>query len=253
MTVVNLKHIVESKMYILSRVFITVLLFVMTTPFAVAQERIPMTLEESGIYTIPCEVNGLKLRFVFDTGASEVHLSLIEAAFMLKNGYITKNDFIGTGEYSMADGSIAENSIVNLKEIKIGNVVIKNVTACISSNVKASLLLGQSAIRKLGPYRVNGDFLILDSHSINELNGLKKLTDASGNEYNGFVSNGVYEGQGKMLYTNGKTYEGEWKLGKRNGYGILKSKSGEIEYEGEWKEDKNMVAVSHMAFLATNT
>ena len=238
MTVVKFAYIEKLKMHILSRLFISLLLFVIATPFAIAQERIPMTLEESGIYTVPCEVNGLKLRFVFDTGASEVHLSLIEAAFMLKNGYIEKDDFIGKGEYSMADGTIEDNSIVNLKEIKIGNVVIKNVTACISSNVKASLLLGQSAIRKLGPYRINGDFLILDNHSIKDLNGFRKLTDALGNEYNGFVSNGVYEGQGKMLYTNGKTYEGEWSLGKRNGYGVLKRKNGDIEYEGEWKEDK---------------
>lgn len=79
-----------------------------------AQERIPMTLEKSGIYTIPCEVNGLRLNFVFDTGASAVHISLIEAAFMLKNGYITEDDFIGTGNYSMADGSIAENALINL-------------------------------------------------------------------------------------------------------------------------------------------
>lgn len=126
-----------------------------------AQERIPMKLEKSGIYTIPCEVNGLKLSFVFDTGASAVHISLIEAAFMLKNGYITEDDFIGTGNYSMADGSIAENALINLKSIKIGNTVINNVTACVSSNINASLLLGQSAIQKLGKYAIDGNYLIL--------------------------------------------------------------------------------------------
>lgn len=137
-----------------------------------AQERIPMTLEKSGIYTIPCEVNGLRLNFVFDTGASAVHISLIEAAFMLKNGYITEDDFIGTGNYSMADGSIAENALINLKSIKIGNTVINNVTACVSSNINASLLLGQSAIQKLGKYAIEGNYLVLynsrsESHSDN--------------------------------------------------------------------------------------
>ena len=56
----------------------------------IAEDRIPMSLEKSGIYTIPCEVNGLKLRFVFDTGASDVHLSLVEAAFMLKMDTLKK-------------------------------------------------------------------------------------------------------------------------------------------------------------------
>ncbi len=125
-----------------------------------AQERIQMTLDK-GVYNIPCEVNGLKLSFVFDTGASAVHISLIEAAFMLKNGYIKEDDFIGTGDYTMADGSIAENTLINLKTIKIGNRVINNVTACVSSNINASLLLGQSAIKRLGKYAIDGNFLIL--------------------------------------------------------------------------------------------
>lgn len=117
---------------------------------AFAEDRIPMTLEKSGIYTIPCEVNGLKLKFVFDTGAADVHLSLVEAAFMLKNGYLEPDDFIGSGTYVMADGNISENTQVNLRNIKIGTHTLTNVTACISSNVSASLLLGQSALSKLG-------------------------------------------------------------------------------------------------------
>ena len=126
-----------------------------------AQQRIPMHLENSGIYTIPCEVNGLKLRFVFDTGASDVHLSLLDAAFMLKNGYISKDDFIGKTSYSMADGSISENAVVNIKEIKIGNLCINDVRASVSSKLNASLLLGQSAIQKIGKYTIDDDYLIL--------------------------------------------------------------------------------------------
>lgn len=140
---------------------VLVFLVILGQIMSFAQERIPMKLEKSGIYTIPCEVNGLKLSFVFDTGASVVHISLLEAAFMLKNGYINENDFIGTGNYIMADGSIAENALINLKSIKIGNIVIKDVTACVSSNINASLLLGQSAIQKLGKYAIDGNYLVL--------------------------------------------------------------------------------------------
>lgn len=203
-----------------------------------AQERIAMKLEASGIYTIPCEVNGLQLRFIFDTGAADVSLSLVEALFMLKNGYISEDDFVGSADYKLADGSISENAVINLKTIKIGNVTLENVQACISSELKSSLLLGQSAIRKMGPYSINGDYLILDNHSTKSLNGMKKLTDASGNVYTGNVMNGVYDGQGKMEYSNGEKYEGEWKNGKRNGFGKLFNGGGRIIYEGQWKEDK---------------
>ena len=108
----------KKQSYMTKRIlFIGLLTLYLTNIFS--QQRIKMQLEESGIYTIPCEVNGLKLRFVFDTGASDVHLSLLDAAFMLKNGYISKDDIIGKTSYSMADGSISENAVVILKEIKI--------------------------------------------------------------------------------------------------------------------------------------
>lgn len=168
---------------------ILVFLVILGQSMSFAQERIPMKLEKSGIYTIPCEVNGLKLSFVFDTGASVVHISLLEAAFMLKNGYINENDFIGTGNYIMADGSIAENALINLKSIKIGNIVIKDVTACVSSNINASLLLGQSAIQKLGKYAIDGNYLVLysgdypDIDDDNRLNNQYKLWSALLEDY----------------------------------------------------------------------
>ena len=51
---------------------------------------------EGGVSIIPCKVNGLNLNFIFDTGASNVSISLTEASFMLKNGYLEEGDIIGT-------------------------------------------------------------------------------------------------------------------------------------------------------------
>ena len=115
-----------------------------------AQEYIQMKKEASGIYTIPCEVNGLKLRFILDTGASNVTLSLAEATFMIKNGYLTAGDFVGTSNAVLADGSVSENTIVKLKEIKVGSLTIKDVHAMIVDNINAPLLLGQSVLSRVG-------------------------------------------------------------------------------------------------------
>ena len=125
-----------------------------------AQERIQMQTWK-GVYTIPCTVNGLKLRFVFDTGAAAVSISAIEATFMLKNEYLSEDDIIGTQEAILADGSISENVIINLKEIKIGSKTLKDVKALVSSSQEAPLLLGQSAISLLGKWQMSGDMLIL--------------------------------------------------------------------------------------------
>ena len=38
-------------------------------------------------------------------------------------------------------------------------------------------------------------------------------------------------------YSNGDKYEGEWKIGFRNGEGTITSASGNV-YIGDWKDDK---------------
>lgn len=125
-----------------------------------AQERIKME-KSGGIYKVPCEVNGLRMKFYFDTGASLVSISLKEAMFMLENGYLSKTDIIGTGKSAIADGSIVENTIINLREMKIGNKVLQNVKASVSNSLMAPILLGQSALKKLGGYTIQDEYLIL--------------------------------------------------------------------------------------------
>jgi clan AA aspartic protease (TIGR02281 family) len=126
-----------------------VLFGLLISQFANSQTIIKMQ-EENGIYTMPCEVNGLKLRFIFDTGASDISLSITEAVFMLKNGYLDKNDLVGTTQYSIANGDIAEGTTINLKEVTIGNLKLHNVEASILHSLEAPLLFGQSALNKLG-------------------------------------------------------------------------------------------------------
>lgn len=110
---------------------------------------------EGGVSIIPCKVNGLNLNFIFDTGASDVSISLTEASFMLKNGYLDKSDIIGTSKYLDANGNINEGVTINLKEIEIAGLKLYDVKASIIKNIKAPLLLGQSAISKLGRIEID--------------------------------------------------------------------------------------------------
>lgn len=134
--------------------------FLLLSSILNAQERIKME-KSGGIYRIPCEVNGLRMKFYFDTGASLVSISLKEAMFMLENGYLSKTDIIGTGKSSIADGSIVENTIINLREMKIGSKKLQNVRASVSNSLMAPILLGQSALKRLGEYKIQGEYLIL--------------------------------------------------------------------------------------------
>ena len=123
-----------------------------------------MTKREGGTYEIPCKVNGLDLKFILDTGASDVSISLTEALFMLKNGYLEKSDITGTQNYSNANGEIAEGTTITIKKLEFGGFTLSNVEASIVNNLRAPLLLGQSAISRLGKIEIdpkNGTLTII--------------------------------------------------------------------------------------------
>lgn len=109
----------------------------------------------SGVYEVPCSINGLSLKFIFDTGASDVSISSVEASFMLKNGYLTKEDIKGKEYYSTATGEIHEGTRIRLREIKIGDAVLKNVEASVVQNQQAPLLLGQSVLERFGTITID--------------------------------------------------------------------------------------------------
>lgn len=143
----------------MKRSFVLLLLFfVAITCFC----QVKVTMEKHGnVYYVPGKVNGLSMKFIFDTGASNVCLSLTEAIFMLKNGYIKESDIGEKGYSQIANGDVVENTKVILRNIEIGGITIKDVAAVISNSLDAPLLLGQSAIQKLGPIQLDGNTLVI--------------------------------------------------------------------------------------------
>lgn len=116
---------------------------------------IQMRKMPGGTFEIPCEVNGLALKFIFDTGASDVSISLTEALFMLKNGYLSEDDIMGTQYYSIANGEIAEGTTIRIRKLEFGGLTLYNVDASIVHELEAPLLLGQSAISRLGKIQID--------------------------------------------------------------------------------------------------
>ena len=109
---------------------------------------------KGGVYYVPCLVNGIKLNFIFDTGASHVSISLSEASFMLKNGYLKQEDIVGSEYYQIANGEIQEGTSINIKELVIGGVKLQDIKASIVHSAEAPLLLGQSVLEKFGQFYV---------------------------------------------------------------------------------------------------
>lgn len=123
-------------------------------------------IREHGICKVPCTVNKLPLHFVFDTGASDVTISTVEATFMLKNGYLKDLDLGGKEYYMTASGEISEGTKVRLREVTFGGFKLENVKASVIKGQKAPLLLGQTVLQRLGRIEIDNEKKILKiSHS----------------------------------------------------------------------------------------
>lgn len=150
---------------------LSITLFFMTINNFFSQKIIEMNYE-NGIYTIPCKVNNIPMKFIFDTGASDVSISLTEAKFLIKQGLLTDNDIKGKVKYRIANGEIENGTKIILKEINIDGFILKNVEASIVHQLNAPLLLGQSAISKLGTFQIDGNKLIINSGKLEKFDFL---------------------------------------------------------------------------------
>ncbi len=124
--------------------------------------------KEGGVFTVPCNVNGLKLKFIFDTGASDVSISMTEALFMLKNGYLKSEDILGKQYFTDATGDLSAGTKIILRKLEFAGLTLYNVEASVVHELAAPLLLGQSAMTKLGKFQLdpnNGTLVIMNGQN----------------------------------------------------------------------------------------
>lgn len=164
--------------------------------------QVTITMEQDGgVYKVPCIVNGAKMKFIFDTGAANVCLSESMADYLLDNDYISKDDILGTGTSQVADGRIVDHVKINLKDIEIGGLHIKDVEAIVVKGQRAPLLLGQSAIQKIGRVSIEGNKLTIDNGKNDDVDitiECLRLKD----EYNGMLDESVSLERFKELLEN---------------------------------------------------
>ena len=116
--------------------------------------KVHMT-KEGGVYLVPITVNGLSLKFIFDTGASSISMSSAEAMVMLRQGRISKEDIVGQQQFQDATGGISVGTVIRLRTVDIGGLVLENVEATVVDNIQAPLLLGQTALSKFGKVTID--------------------------------------------------------------------------------------------------
>lgn len=132
---------------------------------SVSQSRNTIKLKKQGdLFLIPITINdALKIDFLFDTGASDVFISPEILLTLMRMNSIEKSDLVGSRKYSFANGKSEVCKVYNLRSLKIGTRVVKNVQCAVANTIISDMLLGQSFLKRLGGYRfdnVNNEMIL---------------------------------------------------------------------------------------------
>lgn len=118
--------------------------------------QITINISQDGHFYMNSEVNGKFIRFMVDTGASDISLNLRDAE---KIG-INIKELVFNKRYQTANG-ISLGARTNLKEMKIGDIRFINIPASVNSANMGVSLLGMSFLQQCKKYEFYQDKLIL--------------------------------------------------------------------------------------------
>lgn len=105
----------------------------------------------NGVKTISVTINDvIGVDMIVDTGCSGALISVSEARYLAEKGALTIDDVVGTNHSVIADGSIVEDMVVHLNKLTIGGkLTATDVTATVSKNIQAPLLLGNEILNRV--------------------------------------------------------------------------------------------------------
>lgn len=205
-----------------------------------AQEEVPLKFQD-GVYHVPVRINNvITLDFIIDSGASDVTIPADVALTLVRAKTIDGTDFLPGAEYQLADGSIVSSPRFVIRELTIGSQKLMNVVASIS-NINGSLLLGQTALRRLDSWRFDyqKNKLVLGANPILDLSQVSDrgvdnfvryfLTTADTRDISGLIQvyddNVNYFGKGYVNKTfiidDKKSYFKKWPISKTNIVGAI--------------------------------
>jgi clan AA aspartic protease (TIGR02281 family) len=125
-------------------------------PASQAQEFIPVEAHD-GAYVVPVLINDvLKLKFIIDSGSADVSIPAEVASTLKRLGTISGSDFIGSKIYVLADGSRIPSETYRISSLRVGDLVMQNVTVRIAAE-NSGLLLGQSFLSRLKSWSMDNN------------------------------------------------------------------------------------------------
>lgn len=125
------------------------------TPAAAGTNTVPLGSSGGGTYTIPVVINGsVRIPFIVDSGAADVTLPEDVVRVLLRAGTIDKSDLLGRIKYVVADGSAHYGLRLHIRELQVGDRIVRDVTAGTSPE-RSDPLLGQTFLSRFGAWTID--------------------------------------------------------------------------------------------------
>jgi clan AA aspartic protease (TIGR02281 family) len=114
-----------------------------------------------GTFLVPVTINdSLTLRFMVDSGATDVTIPADVVLSLVKTGTLASEDFLGETTYTLADGSTRPSQAFRIRTLKVGDTVLENVVGGIAPE-GAKPLLGQSFLSRFKSWSINNSEWLL--------------------------------------------------------------------------------------------
>lgn len=126
------------------------------TQSVVSEGRVELPRAPDGHYYVTAEVNGATIRFVVDTGASQIVLSRRDA----RRAGIDTGALIYTGRAQTANGTV-RTAPVRLDRLAIGGFEDRDVRAVVNEGAMDGSLLGMEYLRRFSSVEIAGERLVL--------------------------------------------------------------------------------------------
>lgn len=119
--------------------------------------KVTITAAPDGHFYAEGSVNGYSVRFMIDTGASEIILSPQDA---FRSGFNVESLKFNSAYAQTANGDVRLESVM-LDSFGVGNIKYYKIRAMINETPMPYSLLGMTFLRRLKSYQIQGDRLTL--------------------------------------------------------------------------------------------
>jgi hypothetical protein len=144
-----------------------------TAAFAQRTEQIPFEKAQSGLMYFNASINGVKGKFLFDTGASGVVINTGFFQQMESQGLVSQADYLGNIDVVGINNIKVNVKMYNIKTLNIDSFRAYDLQAFLMPDTDAELIIGQSVFEKLGKVSIDNQNNVLliemPSYAISEI------------------------------------------------------------------------------------